>query len=94
MSLLKDVNSAMDQIPIFIRWPLLFLAAIGLINAVPGLLKVTWVVGLAFFLLWIFGKIGDDTYNIGKQKFKEAMETASTKIAERIAESHNQGGAA
>ena len=94
MSLLKDVNTAMDQIPLFIRWPLLFLAAIGLIQAVPGLLKVTWVVGLAFFLLWIFGKIGDDSYKIAKAKFKEAMEAASTKIAERIAESHNEGSAA
>ena len=88
MSLLKDVNDAMNAIPLFIRWPLLALSAIGLIQAVPGILKVTWVVGLAFTLLWIFGKVSDDSYIIAKKKFKEAMEAASTKIAEQIAESH------
>lgn len=93
MSILRDVNAAMDAIPIIIRWPILFMAAIGLINFIPGLLKVTWIVGLAMFLLWIFGRIGDDSYSVIKLKIQEACEAASIKIAEKISEKTEEGGA-
>lgn len=94
MSMLRDVNAAVDAIPIVIRWPILFLAAIGLINFIPGLLKVTWVVALAMFLLWIFGRIGDDSYKVAKEKMHAACEAASLKIAEKISEKAGEGGAA
>ena len=93
MSILRDVNAAMDAIPIIIRWPILFMAAIGLINFIPGLLKVTWIVGLAMFLLWIFGRIGDDSYSVIKLKIQQACEAASVKIAEKISERAEEGGA-
>ena len=93
MSILKDVNASLDAIPIIIRWPILLMAAIGLINFIPGLLKVTWVVALAMFLLWIFGRIGDDSYSVMKFKIQEACEAASVKIAEKISERAEDGGA-
>ena len=80
------INSQMKDMPKVLKWPILLLTLLGLYNLFPWLFKTTFVVGVCFFVLWIFGCLADDCFSDIQGQFAKLGDAVAQKIAERMEE--------